>query len=143
MANKWDHNRRRKLLVRGTGWCLCVGLWTVALLTTRSMEIGRSVTPTPMHYPASKCLHIFVYGFLTVFVAWLPLRRWRWLLFAFLSLHTAATEYCQQFIPGRTGMMSDVVLDHVGLLFGLALTWKRWVPHSARRVLLGIRSQQF
>jgi VanZ family protein len=139
MANSWDVERKRKLLLRGAGWCLCVGLWTVALLTTRSMEVGKAVTPSTMHYPASKGLHICVYAFLTLFITWLPLRRWRWMLLALLSLHAAGTEYCQQFIPGRTGLVSDVLLDHIGLLLGLALTWKRWVPKNTLSLPLGGR----
>jgi VanZ family protein len=142
MAKTDNRERRRKLLVRGLGWCVCVSLWTVALLTTRPVELNHAVTPVTMQYPASKCLHIFAYAFLTVFISWLPLRRRRWLLLAFLSLHAAGTEYCQQFIPGRTGMVSDVLLDHVGLLIALALTWKRWTPHHTRRLLLGVRWQE-
>jgi len=59
-------------------------------------------------------------------------------LLAFLSLHAAGTEYLQQFVPGRTGLISDVVIDHIGLLLGLALTWKHWLPkaHASRPTLV-------
>jgi VanZ family protein len=132
MADTWSSQRCRKLIVRGFGWCLCVALWTAALLTTYPVEIGKHVTPSQMYFPASKLLHVGAYGFLTVFLSWLPLRRWRWLLLAFLSLHTAGTEFGQTFVPGRTGRPADVGIDHFGLLLGVALTWKRWVPHSVR-----------
>src|SRR5262245_27181414 len=133
MADIWDRERRRKLLVRGLGWCGCVSLWTAALLTTYPVEIGEAVAPEGMYFPASKTLHVCAYAFLTVYTSWLPLRGWRWLLLAFLSLHAAGTEFGQLFIPGRFGCLTDVLIDHGGLLLGLALTWKRWVPRSVRR----------
>ncbi len=79
------------------------------------------------------------YAFLTVFISWLPLRRWRWLLLAFLSLHAVGTEFFQQFVPGRTGKLTDVVIDHAGMLLGLALTWKRWAPHVGSRLRLSAK----
>jgi VanZ family protein len=132
MADSWNQERWRKLLVRGLGWCICVAVWTFALLTTYPVEIGKSVAPWNMYVPAAKILHLCAYAFLTVFISWLPLRRWRWLLLAFLSLHAAGTEYLQQFVPGRTGKVTDVLIDHAGLLLGLALTWKRWAPKISR-----------
>lgn len=139
MADTWDWIRRRKLLVRGLGWCVCIGAWTAALLTSAPVEVGKEVAPAEVYFPASKLLHVGAYAFLTVFISWLPLRRWRWLLLAVLSLHAAGTEYFQQFVPGRTGKASDVLIDHVGLLLGLALTWKHWVPHSSGRSLSRLR----
>ncbi|HEY7310416.1 MAG TPA: VanZ family protein [Gemmataceae bacterium] len=136
MADRWTPQRRRKLLVRGLGWGLCVGVWTTALLTTYPVQIGKHVTPAGMYFSASKLLHVGAYGFLTVFITWLPLRRWRWLLLAFLSLHAAGTEFGQTFVPGRVGRPEDVAIDHLGLLLGLLLTWKRWLPHSIRSLPL-------
>lgn len=131
MADLWDSDRRRKLMVRGLGWCVCVALWTAALLTTTPVRMGEAVTPAVMHFPAAKCLHISAYAFLTMYVSWLPLRRWRWVLLAFLSLHAAGTEFCQLFVPGRHGTVGDVAIDHIGLLLGLALNWKRWAWRSS------------
>jgi VanZ family protein len=128
MADTWNRTRWRKLIVRGLGWCACVGLWTAALLTTYPVEVGKEIAPSGLYLPTAKILHISAYAFLTVFISWLPLRRWRWLLLAFLSLHAAGTEFGQQFVPGRTGKGADVLIDHIGLFLGVALTWKRWVP---------------
>ncbi|HEY7428738.1 MAG TPA: VanZ family protein [Gemmataceae bacterium] len=133
MADTEDRERRRKLLVRGLGWCVCVGVWTAALLTTYPVEIGEAVAPDGLYFPAAKTLHVCAYAFLAVYTSWLPLRRGRWWLLAFLSLHAAGTEFGQLFIPGRVGNWIDVLIDHAGLLLGLALTWKRWVPRSVRR----------
>jgi VanZ family protein len=123
--------RWRNLLALG-GWWVGVGLWTAALLTTYPVEINKAVLPPEAHFPAAKGLHVTAYAFLTVWASWLPLGRWRWLLVAFLSLHGAGTEFLQTYVPGRSGQVSDVVIDHVGILLGLAVTWKRWLPYAAR-----------
>jgi VanZ family protein len=130
MADMQDQDQTRKLWLRGLGWCLCVALWTIALLTLFPAQVGKAVTPEILHFPAAKCLHISAYAFLTMYLKWLPIGRWRWLLLAFLSLHAASTEFGQQFVPGRHGMFSDVLIDHFGLALGLALTWKCWLPRS-------------
>jgi VanZ family protein len=129
MTDTEDRQQRRKLLVRVLGWCICVGVWTIALLTTYPAELGKEIVPSSMRFPAAKALHVFAYAFLTVFLSWLPPRRWRWMLLAFLVLHAAGTEFGQRFVPGRSGLWTDVLIDHAGLLLGLALTWKRWLPH--------------
>lgn len=126
MADTWDRQRMRKLIVRGLGWSLCVGLWTAALLTTYPVHVGQGIVPPRLYFPAAKCLHFSAYAFLTVFISWLPLRRWRWLLLAFLSLHAAGTEFFQRFVPGRHGVWTDILIDHAGLVLGVVLTWKRW-----------------
>jgi VanZ family protein len=128
MADRWDQDRIRKLMVRGLGWCLCLALWTSALLTLFPVQMGEAVVPKPLHFPAAKFLHVSIYAFLTVYLKWLRLGRWRWLLLLFLSLHAAGTEFFQQYVPGRHGMFSDVLIDHIGIALGLALTWKCWLP---------------
>jgi VanZ family protein len=116
--------------VRGLGWCLCIALWTTALLTIFPVRVSQAVLPEGFHFPAAKCLHISVYAFLTLYLKWLPLRRGRWLLLAFLSLHAFGTEFFQQFVPGRHGVLSDVLIDHLGLALGMILTRKCWLPRS-------------
>ncbi len=133
MADTWNQAQMRKLIVRGLGWCLCVALWTTALLTTYPVHVGEAVAPSGWYFPAAKCLHISAYAFLTVYLTWMPLGRWRWLLLAFLSLHAAGTEFGQLFVPDRYGQLSDVLIDHVGLVLGVALTWKRWLPRPRNR----------
>ncbi len=151
MAKTWDQERVRKLIVRGLGWCVCLGLWTAALLTTFPMHAGEAVTPKALHFPAAKFLHVSAYAFLTLYLSWLPLpRRGRWLLLAFLSLHAAGTEFFQQFVPERHPAVTDVLIDHVGIALGFALNWKRWLPlisrdpnEGATRVPLRVAAKQF
>ncbi len=133
MANRWNLDQLRKLTVRGLGWCLCIAVWTTALLTIFAARVGQAVTPEILHFPAAKCLHISAYAFLTLYLKWLPLRRGRWLLLAFLSFHAFGTEFFQQFVPGRHGQLSDVLIDHIGIAVGMALTRNCWLPRRKNR----------
>jgi VanZ family protein len=133
MANRSDKDQLRKITVRGLGWCLCVAVWTTALLTIFAARVGQAVTPEILHFPAAKFLHISAYAFLTLYLKWLPLRRGRWLLLAFLSLHAFGTEFFQQFVPGRHGALSDVLIDHCGIALGMVLTRSCWLPRRKNR----------
>lgn len=137
MANTREQDQRRKLVVRSLGWCLCLALWTTCLLTIFAVRVGEAVMPEAFHFPAAKFLHISAYAFLTVYLKWLPLRRGRWLLLALLSLHTFGTEFFQQFVPGRHGVLTDVLIDHVGIALGMILTRKCWLPRSSSRSFHG------
>jgi VanZ family protein len=108
-------------------WGLCVAVWTVFLLTPHPVRVGHQVLPPTIHYPVSKCLHVGVYALLTGMLPWLgPRSGLRWGLVVFLSLHAAATEWAQQWVPERTGSLTDVGFDHVGIVLGLACTWWAW-----------------
>ena len=135
-----EHWRKRIVLV--LGWWLAVGVWTAGLLTSEPPEIGEELLPLEAYLPVSKLVHVAAYAFLAFCLPWIASRRWRWALLAFLSLHGAGTEYLQQFVPGRFGQISDVLIDHIGLLLGLALTWKHWLPraHSSQPTM--VTSQQ-
>jgi hypothetical protein len=123
----------RKIAVRGSAWCLVVGLWSLGLLTTYPSKAGHEALPAEAGFPAAKGLHVAMYFLLTLWVSWIPLRRWRWLLVAFLSLHGGGTEFLQLFVPERTGRLADVAIDHVGILLGLLAGWRRWVPRRRHR----------
>jgi VanZ like family len=128
MADELNQGRERKLIVPGLGWCFCLGLWTVALLTIFPVQLGATLMPEEMHFPAAKSLHVTAYAFLTIYLSWMPLKSWCWLFLALLSLHAAGTEYFQQFVPGRHGTVSDFFIDHFGITIGIGLTWKYWLP---------------
>jgi VanZ family protein len=105
-------------------WLLCVAVWTAALLTPQPARVNRAVLSPTAGYPASKALHVVVYAFLTGMLPWLGLRGGRrWWLVGFLSLHAAGTELIQRWVPERTGSLTDVGIDHLGILLGLACTW--------------------
>jgi VanZ family protein len=101
--------------------------WTTALLTTFPVHVQEAVIPPEGHFLSAKLLHVGSYAFLSALIVWLPVRgRWRWLLIVGLSLHGFATEFLQQFVEERTGSLTDVGIDHVGIALGLLLTCKWW-----------------
>jgi VanZ family protein len=110
-------------------WLVMLSVWTLALVTTYPVQIKQQVLPHEAGFPASKLLHVTAYAFLCGFAAFLPVRGgWRWLPLLVLSLHGFGTEFCQTFVPLRYGSWSDVAIDHTGILLGLLLTLKWWLP---------------
>src|SRR5262245_33728532 len=85
-------------------WLLILGVWTFALVTPYPVQVEHEVLPAEAGYPTSKLLHVGMYAFLTAVTAFLPARGVRrWLPVLVLSLHGFGTEYCQTFVPLRTG----------------------------------------
>ncbi len=114
---------RRRLAL----WLLCLGAWTAALLTPHPARASRQVLSPATGYPAAKTLHVAAYACLAGVIPWLGLRGGRrWWLVALLSLHAAATELFQRWVPERTGSLTDVGIDHLGILLGLLCTWTAW-----------------
>jgi VanZ family protein len=108
-------------------WLLCLCLWTLALLTSFPVQVKDAVLPPQAGYHASKLLHVCAYAFLAGFAAWLlPDQLLRFLPILVLSVHAFGTEYLQQFVALRTGSLTDVGFNHVGLVLGLMLTWWKW-----------------
>jgi VanZ family protein len=115
---------------RGPGWLWAVWVlylvvWTAALLRPEPARVNTEVLPEQAQFPAAKALHVGSYALLAALACWLPLRPGRrWLLFAALSLHAFGTEFLQRFVELRTGSLTDVGLDHVGLAVGLFVGWR-------------------
>jgi VanZ family protein len=96
-----------------------------------------------LHHLFRKCCHLMEYAFFAL-MAWRAIRQpqkndrrpWRWdeagLALALLFLYAASDEFHQIFVPGRTALFSDVIVDTSGGVIGLALLWlggkkfKRW-----------------
>lgn len=79
--------------------------------------------------------HFCAYALLAAWV-WL-LGEKRWPLWLALFAHAVGTEIVQSFVPTRTGKVTDVLLDWVGLTIGLALGWlgyRRWSRRRDARV---------
>jgi VanZ family protein len=109
-------------------WLSFLCLWTLALLTSFPVQVKDAVLPPQAGYHASKLLHVCAYAFLAGFAGWLlPTQPVRFLPILFLSFHAFATEYLQQFVALRTGSLTDVGFNHLGLALGLLLTWWKWV----------------
>jgi VanZ family protein len=114
-------------------WLLFVLAWSTALLVPDPVGFvfghgdGSLDIPDDVKFLMAKSLHVTAYALAAILTGSLHAPgRWRWVLLAFWSLHACGTEIGQLFVPTRTGSVRDVVLDHVGLLIGLALSWRWW-----------------
>lgn len=72
-----------------------------------------------------KAAHMTEYGILSIlFYIWLGkwqfrVRRRALLAIAFAALYAVSDEIHQLFVPGRAGMVRDVVIDSMGSVFGI------------------------
>ncbi|MCE9563496.1 MAG: VanZ family protein [Planctomycetes bacterium] len=99
-----------------------LALWTWKLLEPSPVpEAVGEVIPTDLKYIASKLAHLCGYSFLTLLIAWLPLRRKQfWVAIALLAGHGILTEVLQYVMAmGRTGKVTDVLIDWTGITLGL------------------------
>jgi VanZ family protein len=132
-------------------WLVFVVLWTWALLLPNPDEVARAlIFPATvaveeshpvreelleilLSFVFSKALHVAGYAALTALSGWLGATwRARWILVAFMSVHAMGTEFLQGYSPGRHPAWRDVGLDHLGIVMGLALTWRSWLTTSPR-----------
>src|SRR5439155_11145372 len=105
--------------------------WTALLLTPQPAQIADAVLNKEHAFYASKTLHVSAYAVLAILTGWLnaPL-PWRRLLMAFLSAHALGTEFFQGFVPHRYPSWADVGWDHLGIVWGLILSWGWWAEQS-------------
>lgn len=120
--------RRR---VRWAIWWVLLALWTIGLLLPFTADVPWRLESMDLSVRkiVSKSLHFSAYTILVLLAAWAGLSpRWRWLLVFFIMFHTGATEWIQaNYIPGRGGSLSDVLLDQCGIALGFILSWRAWV----------------
>lgn len=115
--------------MRWTIWSMYVLLLSTILLTPQPAHVAQAVfSAEDTRFTAVKMFHLMAYVGLAILSGWLrvPMTRRPLLLFV-LSLHACGTEFFQQFIPARAGCWQDAALNHVGLYFGLLLSWKWWM----------------
>jgi VanZ family protein len=110
-------------------WLAYVIVWTAGLLAplpdTGSWEVEE--LQLDLKYLFGKSLHVAAYAVMTVLSAWLhvaPHRRW--LLIFFLMAHASLTEVLQLYVANRSGQLTDVAFDHLGVAVGVVCTWKWW-----------------
>lgn len=82
------------------------------------------------HFLAAKSLHLLGNTYLTVVLGvWVPRRRAPLVLaFTLMLAHGMATEIIQTFVPHRTGMARDVLIDWAGVWLGVLIGWRWWRP---------------
>jgi VanZ family protein len=109
-------------------WSVYVLAWTTALLTPQPAEIADKLLGEEDAFYASKTLHVSAYAIMAIVSGWLGVRSaWRPVLLAFLSFHALGTEFFQHFVPYRYPSWTDVGWDHIGILWGIILSWRWWV----------------
>jgi VanZ family protein len=118
---------------RWAAWVAFLLLWSTALLVPDPIGFLLKYKPDTVElnhkttFLMAKTLHVAAYATAAVLTGWLRAPgSWRWALLVFWFLHAAATEIGQLFVPGRSGSLRDVALDHFGLLIGLVLSWRWW-----------------
>jgi VanZ family protein len=105
--------------------------WTAALLTPLPEGKDWTSLEITLKFLFSKFLHLSAYAVLAVLTAWVRVpARYRWLLILVLAAHATATEFIQQFVPGRSGKVADIGLDLIGIFLGCLLSWKWWCEPS-------------
>ncbi|WP_235249157.1 VanZ family protein [Faecalicatena contorta] len=78
-------------------------------------------------YPVRKCAHASEYAILGILL-WLSISEIaekKMGLYAFVTgtIYAASDEFHQLYVPGRSGQISDVILDASGILIGLLLIY--------------------
>jgi VanZ family protein len=108
-------------------FCLCLALWTVALLVPVPKETAsKALGGAEGVFLFGKTLHICAYAFLTLLGGTMSMtRRQRWGVLGLMSFHGFATEFFQQFV-NRGASLRDVGLDHAGIALGLIIGWAWW-----------------
>ena len=119
-------------MVRWLIWMGVVIAWTVAL-EVPIPDPGKGRTGEFIltnKYMLGKSLHVAMYGLLAVLSARVPLPgRHRWLMIFFLMGHACGTEMLQKALEPwchRRGSLADVGYDILGIILGVAATWKSW-----------------
>jgi VanZ family protein len=129
-----DTGRRpRVAVVLWLAWALLLAVWTVGLLSPTVPHLAEALVPAGARFSLGKVTHVATYAVLACVACWLP-ARWGIRAAAWLLLlgHGAVTEYLQQFVEGRSGQLSDVGLDAVGILGGILLgLLVRWLRRRA------------
>lgn len=112
-------------------WSVYGLAWTTVLLTPQPVHVAEAVLSSSIEFFTAKCLHIGAYAGLTMLTGWLQVvPRYRWLLLLFVSAHAFGTEFLQGFVPERYPSLRDIGFDHLGIVVGLALTWRWWLAAS-------------
>jgi hypothetical protein len=114
--------------LHATAFFFCLACWTVALLSpVPHKEAEEVLGGSGGVFWFGKSLHVGAYAFLTVLGGSMALTHsQRWLILALMSFHGFATEFFQQFVPGRTAAWRDVGLDHIGVALGVVVGWRWW-----------------
>ncbi len=114
-------------------WSGFVAAWTAALV----LRVPQVPVPAGDDFEATvrlliaKAAHVGGYATMTALAGWArPPAAYRGLLMFFLMGHATATELVQAALPHRTGSPFDVGFNNLGVLAGLAGSWKWWTARD-------------
>ncbi|MBQ2695804.1 MAG: VanZ family protein [Clostridia bacterium] len=100
---------------------------THALSETDVMTKTSALTPGKIHFMVRKTAHFMLYLVLGALLMalgksyWLPFGRSAVISVVVSVLYAAGDEWHQSFISGRSGQISDVLLDGLGAFVGILL----------------------
>ena len=110
-------------------WAIYTLLWTAALVLPKTaLEVeGLDEVISGYRVYIAKGVHVAAYAVWAVLTAVLPVPiRFRCLLVFLLMGHATVTELIQEHVPGRSGHLHDVALDHLGVTLGVVASWRYW-----------------
>lgn len=120
-------------------WVVVVLAWTAALEfpVPDPGDIPAAEFLFTYKYWVAKSVHVLAYCGLTVLCAWVPVPgHYRWIMMFLLMGHAWGTERLQELLWDychRGGSLKDVGFDIIGIIIGVALSWKLWMrddkPH--------------
>ncbi|MDD4028503.1 MAG: VanZ family protein [Caldisericia bacterium] len=96
---------------------------------------------TDIHSPLRKLAHFFLYFVLGIFFTqslegekWNRKKKWIGVVLACV-LYAMSDEFHQAFVPGRGAQWSDVLIDSIGSMCGIGLTFlcKRHTLHRQKK----------
>ncbi|MCS7046944.1 MAG: VanZ family protein [Gemmataceae bacterium] len=114
---------------RWLAFALFSAVWTALLVMPGTVhdEIPLGEFLRSRRVVLAKCVHVGCYAVFAVLAGRLPLAlAGRLMVLYGLMLHAAATEFIQLYVVQRSGSLSDVLFDDLGILIGLAASWKSW-----------------
>jgi len=82
-----------------------------------------------LQYPIRKCAHMTEYMIFTLSVVlalyvWNIKNKWLYIIaFAVSVIFASTDEFHQLFVPGRSGMVIDILIDSIGAAIGLLIVW--------------------
>jgi VanZ family protein len=116
-------------VIRWLIWVTYAVLWTYLLVFPVPPSIPHTLeefSPGLKDHLA-KVVHLAAYAGFAILTGWLRApQRCRILLVALLMLHGVATELIQLRLSYRNGSLLDALFDHLGVILGIAVSWKWW-----------------
>lgn len=89
---------------------------------------GEVLTNSSIEFIIRKCAHMLEYFVLGVLVV-LAFQKQKqlnsvWICLLFCMLYACSDEFHQLWVSGRSGQLQDVLIDTIGALVGIRLSWK-------------------